>query len=97
MRLSLTPTTTIRTVRSRLSKYFCVPLPREEYRFFAFLHRTSEDEGDEDEEEFEVEAGHHDPKLRVEIPTNEEGRELRWWGISDEDEIHMELNVKEGG
>jgi hypothetical protein len=67
-----------------------VPLPRQEFRFVAILHRAPDDE---DDEEFEAEVDEHDlerTRLRVEIPTNEEGRELRWWGISDGDEIHME-------
>jgi hypothetical protein len=76
--ISVLPTLPIRSLRSKISKLLPLgpPIPKTRFRFSAILHREGAQEDDQG-------------LMHVDIPVNEESREISYWGIEDGDIIHV--------
>ncbi|GAA5849820.1 hypothetical protein JCM8547_000575 [Rhodosporidiobolus lusitaniae] len=76
LELSVLPTLRTLLLRAQISRLVGKPLPKTKYRLVAIL-RGGEGEGQEQE-------------VKVEIPPNEEGKEVSWWGLTDGDSVGVE-------
>lgn len=76
--LSVLPTLRTLLLRTQISRSLGTPLPKTKYRLVAVLQpAATADEGSPGEE------------VRVEIPPQEEGKDVAWWGLSDGDSVEI--------
>ncbi|GAA5904368.1 Pac2p [Sporobolomyces salmoneus] len=78
--LELSVLSTLRTLllRAQLSRLIGKPLPKTKYRLIVWL--KSKDKVKADEGKW----------IKIEVPTNEEGREVSWWGVEEGDAVGYE-------
>ncbi|GAA5940142.1 uncharacterized protein JCM15063_001720 [Sporobolomyces koalae] len=84
LELSVVPTLRIVVLRSQISRSKNEPLPKSKFRFVGWT-RTKEANGEDD--------GPHPCWLKIEIPTKDEGRDLNWWGLEDQDWVQIVPNA----
>ncbi|GJN88988.1 hypothetical protein Rhopal_001959-T1 [Rhodotorula paludigena] len=78
LELSVLPTLRTLLIRAQIARLLGTPLPKTKYRLVAVLQpAASADEGSPGEE------------VRVEIPPQEEGKDVAWWGLSDGDSVEV--------
>ncbi|GAA6001056.1 Pac2p [Rhodotorula paludigena] len=76
--LSVLPTLRTLLLRTQISRSLGTPLTKTKYRLVAVLQpAATADEGSPGEE------------VRVEIPPQEEGKDVAWWGLSDGDSVEI--------
>ncbi|GAA5982232.1 hypothetical protein JCM10908_004794 [Rhodotorula pacifica] len=73
LELSVLPTLRTTILRTQISRLLGTPIPKTKYRLLADLKPAS---------------GSND-RVQVEIPPNEEGKEVSWWGLEDGDAVQV--------
>lgn len=83
--LAVLPSLATRLLRTKIAKAIGRPvseLGKSRWQMIGYLKSTRAEESVEDEDG-------RSNELRFEIPLNEEGRELTWWGLEEGDRIEL--------